>query len=63
MGAGGASEVEETSRGQDNHTMSVREHEANDLWLDVLNLDARKALNAGHICLVVEIADVPYAPK
>ena len=33
MGAGGASEVEETARGQDNHTMSVREHEAKDCGL------------------------------
>ena len=38
--------------------MAIREHEAIDLRLNVLNLDARETLNTGHVNLVVEVADV-----
>ena len=38
--------------------MANREHEAIDLRLNVLNLDAREALHTGHVNLVVEVADI-----
>merc|ERR1712170_42649 len=58
--ASGAAKVEETARGQHDHTVSVWEDEAINLRLDVLALDAREALEAGHVDLVVEVANVAH---
>merc|ERR1712134_173547 len=50
--AGGASQIQQASAGQDNHTVSIWEHEAIDLRLDVLDLDAFHPLNSSHVNLV-----------
>merc|ERR1712070_320420 len=42
----GTTQVAQTPRCEHNHTMSIRENEAIDLRFDVLNLDAREALEA-----------------
>merc|ERR1711976_180061 len=54
----GATQIQQSAAGQDNHTVSIREHEAVDLRLDVLNLDALEALKSGHVDLVVKVTDV-----
>merc|ERR1719240_1612382 len=56
--ASGATQIQQTSAGQNNHTVSIREHEAINLRLNVLNPDALKALESGHVDLVVEVANV-----
>merc|ERR1719218_346537 len=56
--ASGASQIQQSSAGQNNHTVSIWEHEAVDLRLDVLDPDALEALKSGHVNLVVEVADV-----
>mmetsp|Transcript_14139 Transcript_14139/g.37449 ORF Transcript_14139/g.37449 Transcript_14139/m.37449 type:complete len:510 (+) Transcript_14139:196-1725(+) len=56
--ARGAAQVHQAPGSQNNHAVAIREHEAVHLRLDVLHLDARKALNAGHVDLVVEVTDV-----
>merc|ERR1711957_849235 len=43
--ASGASQIQQTAAGQDNHTVTIREHEAIHLRLDVLDLDALHALD------------------
>merc|ERR1712124_6662 len=52
--AGGATEIAQAPRGHDDDTMAIREHEAIHLRFDIIDLDARKALDAGHVDLVVE---------
>merc|ERR1711870_94117 len=54
----GAAQVQQAPGCQDDDAMPIWEDEAVDLRLDVLNLDASEALQAGHIDLVVEVADV-----
>merc|ERR1719240_847331 len=56
--ASGATQIQQTSAGQNNHTVSIREHEAINLRLDVLDPDALKPLESGHVDLVVEVANV-----
>merc|ERR1719408_773660 len=53
-------QVQESAACQNNHTMPIRENEAVHLRLDVLNLDAREALEACHVDLVVEVANVAH---
>ena len=54
----GAAQVEQTPLGEDHHAMAVREDPLVVLRLDVLPPDAGHLLQAGHIDLVVEVADV-----
>merc|ERR1711907_801509 len=56
--AGGTAQIQQTASSQDNHTMTVWEGKAVDLRLDVLALDAWKALQPCHVNLVVEVANV-----
>src|SRR3954454_13447505 len=58
--AGGVAEVHETPLGQDDHGVAVVEGPLVDLRLDVELLDAvaLALLEAGHVDLVVEVADV-----
>ena len=44
--------------GRYNHAMAIREHKSIQLWLGVLDLDAREALDAVHVNLVVKVTDV-----
>merc|ERR1712060_827831 len=55
----GTTQVQQAAGRQENHAMAVREDEAVHLRLDVLHLDAREVLQARHVDLVVEVADVP----
>merc|ERR1719420_533220 len=59
-GACGAPKVQKPATRKDNDAMSVRELEAVDLGLDVLNFDALKSLKAGHVYLVVKVTDVAH---
>merc|ERR1719420_731820 len=54
----GAPKVQKPATREDNDAMSIRELEAVDLGLDVLNFDAREAFKAGHVNLVVKVTDV-----
>merc|ERR1712203_778576 len=56
--ASGAAQIEQAARCQHNHTVAIREDEAVHLGLDVLDLDAWESLKAGHVNLVVEVANV-----
>merc|ERR1712087_1081447 len=56
--ARGAAQVQQAPRCQDDDAVPIREDEAVDLRLDVLNLDAGEALQAGHVDLVVEVTNV-----
>eukprot|EP00438_Fugacium_kawagutii_P006072 Skav200573 [mRNA] locus=scaffold917:265418:266189:+ [translate_table: standard] len=58
--ASGAAKVHQSARCQDNHTVAVREHKSIDLWLDVLNLDAREVLQVLHGDLIVEMPNVAH---
>mmetsp|Transcript_71842 Transcript_71842/g.232493 ORF Transcript_71842/g.232493 Transcript_71842/m.232493 type:complete len:298 (+) Transcript_71842:120-1013(+) len=54
----GAAQVEQPAGGEHDDTMAVGEDEAVHLRLDVLHLDALELLEARHVDLVVEVADV-----
>mmetsp|Transcript_9352 Transcript_9352/g.21252 ORF Transcript_9352/g.21252 Transcript_9352/m.21252 type:complete len:499 (+) Transcript_9352:944-2440(+) len=54
----GAAKVEQTSLGEHDDAVSVGEHEAVALRLDCDALDARVRLEASHVNLVIEVADV-----
>mmetsp|Transcript_46588 Transcript_46588/g.118141 ORF Transcript_46588/g.118141 Transcript_46588/m.118141 type:complete len:403 (-) Transcript_46588:61-1269(-) len=54
----GAAQIEQASRCKHDDAMAVREDEAVDLRLDVLNLDAWAILELCHLNLVVEVANV-----
>merc|ERR1719420_646760 len=56
----GAPKVQKPAAREDNDAMSIRELEAVDLGLDVLNFDALEALKAGHVYLVVKVTDVAH---
>ena len=56
--ASGASKVEETSLGEDNHAVAVREDPSVHLRLDVVALDAGELGEAKHVDLIVEVANV-----
>ena len=56
--AGGAAQVQQAALSQDNHAVAVGEDEAVALGLDVLALDSGPAVEAGHVNLVVEVANV-----
>merc|ERR1719272_1782761 len=56
--AGGASQIQQASAGQDDHAVSIWEHETIDLRLDVLDHDALHALNSSHVDLIVKVANV-----
>ena len=56
--ASSATEVHQAARGQHDDAVAIREHEAIDLGLNVLHLDARALLKILHGNLVVEVADV-----
>eukprot|EP00438_Fugacium_kawagutii_P032365 Skav234868 [mRNA] locus=scaffold840:300324:301127:+ [translate_table: standard] len=58
--AGGAAKVDQSARGQDNHTVAVREHKSIHLGFDVLNLDAREVLQVLHGDLIVEMSNVAH---
>ena len=58
--AGGAAQVEQTARSEHDDAMSIREDVAIDLSLDVLDLDALETLEACHVDLVVEVANVAH---
>mmetsp|Transcript_70077 Transcript_70077/g.85990 ORF Transcript_70077/g.85990 Transcript_70077/m.85990 type:complete len:320 (-) Transcript_70077:295-1254(-) len=58
--ASGAAKVHQSARGQDNHTVAIREHKSIHLWLDVLNLDAGEVLQVLHGNLVIEVANVTH---
>ena len=58
--AGGAPEVEQAARGEHDDAVPVRENETVHLRLDVLALDARPALNAREVDLVIEVTDVTH---
>merc|ERR1712118_293246 len=52
------SEVEQAATGENNNAMSVWELETVCLRFDVLNFDAREALQFSHLNLIVEMANV-----
>ena len=54
----GAAEVEETTFGEHDDAVAIREFESIALRLDVLTLDAREGLEAGHVDFVVEVTNV-----
>ena len=56
--AGRASEVHQAAFGEHHHAVAVRETELVVLRLDVDPLDPLDLLQAGHVDLVVEVADV-----
>merc|ERR1740123_1285493 len=56
--AGGAAQVQQPTRGQNNDTVTIWEHEAVDLGLDVLYFDAWESFETSHVNLVVKVADV-----
>merc|ERR1711881_115180 len=56
--AGGASQIQQAAAGQDDHAVSIWEHETIDLGLDVLDPDALKTLKSSHVDLVVKVANV-----
>ena len=56
--AGRVAEVQQAPLGQDDDRVAVREDPLVDLRLDVDPLDAGRLLEAGHVDLVVEVADV-----
>mmetsp|Transcript_52484 Transcript_52484/g.156577 ORF Transcript_52484/g.156577 Transcript_52484/m.156577 type:complete len:445 (-) Transcript_52484:102-1436(-) len=56
--ARGAAKVEEPAGGQHDHAVPIREQEAVNLRLDVLDLDAFELLEACHVNLIVKVADV-----
>jgi hypothetical protein len=56
--AGRAAEVQQAAFGEHHHAVAVGEHPLVVLRLDVDPLDARDLLQAGHVDLVVEVADV-----
>ena len=58
--ASGAAQVEQTARGQHDDAMAIGEDVAIDLRLDVLDLDARETLDACHVDLVVEVANIAH---
>merc|ERR1712232_102784 len=60
IGEGARHDERWVARGEHNHAMTIWEHEAVHLRLDVLALDAREALEAGHVDLVVEVTDVAH---
>merc|ERR1712241_1291556 len=47
-------QIEQTPSSQDNDTMTIGEHKTIHLRLDVLDLDAWEAFQAGHVNLVVK---------
>merc|ERR1712113_1319696 len=51
-------QIEQTPSSQDNDTMTIGEHKTIHLRLDVLDLDAWEAFQAGHVNLVVKVANV-----
>merc|ERR1719261_1606736 len=57
--ASGAAQVEQTARGKHDDALTIGEDVAIDLRLDVVDLDARNVLEAFHVDLVIEMADVP----
>jgi len=56
--ASGATQIQQASAGQDDHTVAIREDEAVHLRLDVLHHDSLEALNSCHVNLIVEVTDV-----
>jgi len=54
----GATKVEETSLGEDDHSVSVGPDEAVNLGLDVLPDNSLGLLNSGHVDLVIEVSNV-----
>merc|ERR1719499_147461 len=48
-------QIEQTPSSQDNDTMAIREHKTIHLRLDVLDLDAWEAFQAGHVNLIVKV--------
>merc|ERR1719201_3357623 len=57
---GSTAQVQEPTTCQNNHTVPIWEDEAINLRLNVLDLDAREALDACHVDLVVEVANVAH---
>src|SRR5215469_17379875 len=57
--AGGVAQVQQPALGQDDHRVPVRESPLIDLRLDVRPGDAGQPGEAGHVNLIVEVADVP----
>merc|ERR1719491_677342 len=53
-------QIHQSARCENDDTVSVGEYETINLWLDVLDLDARKALDTSHVNLVVEVPDVAH---
>merc|ERR1712117_291793 len=51
-------QIEQTSCSQDDDTMTIGEHKTIHLRLDVLDLDAWEAFQAGHVNLVVKVANI-----
>merc|ERR1711977_612780 len=56
----GTAEVAQASRCKHNDTMAIREDEAVNLWLDVLDLHPWEALQFNHLNLIVEVTDVAH---
>ena len=56
--ASGASQIQQTAAGQDDHAVTIREHESVHLRLDVLDLDALHTLDSSHVDLVVKVTNV-----
>merc|ERR1712139_531125 len=52
--------IQQAAACKNNDTMAIRELKAIDLWLDVLDLDAREAFKLGHLDLVVKMANVSH---
>merc|ERR1712094_58717 len=57
--ARGAAQVQQAAGRQHDHAVAIREDEAVHLRLDVVDLDARVSLEAGHVHLVVEWPMLP----
>merc|ERR1719390_255929 len=58
--AGSTAQVQESAACQNDHTVPIWEDEAVHLRLDVLDFDAREALEASHVDLVIEVANVAH---
>jgi hypothetical protein len=52
--------IQQAAACKNNDTMAIRELKAIDLWLDVLNLDAREAFKLSHLDLIVKVANVSH---
>ena len=56
--ASGATQVHQTATSKNDYTVSIGEHESVNLILNVFNLNTWVRLEASHVDLVVEVANV-----